>query len=215
MKKKIRINIHILLPLILLIFPLGLFFLVKLDINAVDLKIDERSDYLNHFLNSVDYSFSSYEQLIFTTVGIVENLPPIKDAHEKALKMVFSSSRSDLVYGIGIWYEPYMFQPDSVRYGPYIRQTKPLSKESDITYFWNTPEYDYQHRDWYKLSLDAEGDDAAVSPPFFDRDYTYITFGKPFYRNGIKAVSSPWILSFPFWKVILISLTSPFFQASI
>ncbi len=187
MKKKIRLNIHILLPLMLIVFPLGLFFIIRLDTNAVDFIIDERSDYLKHILNTVDYSFSSYEQLISTTVEIVENLPLRKEAHEGALQMVFDSSRSALVYGIGIWYEPGLFQPGVERFGPYIRQTRPLSKEGEITYFWNTPEYDYQQREWYHLSMKAEGDDAAVTPPFFDNDYTYITFGKPFYRDGRKA----------------------------
>ncbi|MDC7241819.1 MAG: cache domain-containing protein, partial [Spirochaetales bacterium] len=179
MKRKFRPAIHLLLPLMLLFFPLGLFFIVRLDVKSVDYTLQDRSEYLKSVLTSIDYSFSSYEQLISTTVTIVETLPSDRKIHEDSLRSIFSSSQSALVYGIGIWYEPFAFNDETERFGPYIRQTKPLEKESEITYFWNTPDYNYHGREWYKTSLAAEGDRPSVTPPFFDHDYTYITFGKP------------------------------------
>ena len=187
MVKKSRFITHILLPLLLLVFPPGLYFILRLDVHAVDFMVRDRSDYLHNVLTNVDYSFSSYEQLLFTAITIVESLPSDRQVHEGALNKILTSSRSSLVYGIGIWYEPYAFDSETQRFGPYIRQVEPMSDDMEITYTWNTAEYDYHNRSWYRLAMEAEGDDVAVTPPFFDQDYTYITFGKPFYKDGRKA----------------------------
>jgi EAL domain-containing protein (putative c-di-GMP-specific phosphodiesterase class I)/GGDEF domain-containing protein len=170
-----------------LILPLGTIYLLKIDRNTTDKYIDNHRNYLEQVLNNIDSSFSAYEQLIFTTVKITEELPADKSEHEAALKLAFSSSRSALVYGIGIWYEPYSFDEKTERFGPYINYIDANKDKVEITYFWNTPEYNYHDRKWYKTSLAAKEGQTAVTPPYFDSDYTYITFGKPFYKEGQRA----------------------------
>lgn len=167
-----------------LLFPLGIGYLLRSDKIEVAKFIDDRRDYLEQVLNTIDSSFSAYEQLISTTVKITEGLPVDKSAHEAALSLAFSSSRSALVYGIGIWYEPFALDEKTVRFGPYIYNN---GNETEITYFWNTQEYNYHSREWYKMSLKSADEQIAVTPPYFDSDYTYITFGKPFYKSGKKA----------------------------
>ncbi len=180
-----RLNIHsgILLPFLILILPLGLLYIYRGDRIEVDRYLHDKSKYLEQILSNVDYSFTAYDQLISTAGVIAESLPPDVKAHEDGLKLIFRSSRSDLVYGIGIWYEPMAFNGKAERYGPYIRRRSPASDETEITYFWNTPEYDYHRRDWYLSALSLERGEIAVSPPYFDSDYTYITFGTPFFRE--------------------------------
>lgn len=171
----------------LLILPLGISYLLRTDRIATDKYIDDRRNYIEQVLDTIDSSFSAYEQLIYTTVKITEELPPEKAEHEAALKLAFSSSRSALVYGIGIWYQPYRFDEKTERFGPYIHHIDSNNNKVEITYFWNTPEYNYHNREWYKTSLAAKEGEISVTPPFFDSDYTYITFGIPFYKEGKKA----------------------------
>jgi EAL domain-containing protein (putative c-di-GMP-specific phosphodiesterase class I)/GGDEF domain-containing protein len=174
----------ILIPLLFVILPLGMLYLFNGDRDEVDRYLYDKSVHLKQILSNVDSSFTAYEQLITTAGIIVEELPPEVSAHEDALRQVFRSSRSELIYGIGIWYEPETFNPRAERFGPYIHRITATSKETEITYFWNTPEYDYHKRDWYLESLRQEKGGIAISPPYFDSDYTYITFGTPFFRDG-------------------------------
>ena len=181
----IRFTVYnkILIPFLFLVLPLGLLYIFSGDRDEVDRHLHERRDYLKQILSNVDYSFTAYDQLISTGRVIVEELPPEVEDHEDALRRIFDSSRSDLVYGIGFWYEPQAFNGRAERFGPYIRRITPSAEETEITYFWNTPEYDYHKRDWYLNSLYLKKGDIAVSPPYFDSDYTYITFGTPFFRD--------------------------------
>ena len=185
MEKRFTIYNRILLPFLFLILPLGLLYIYRGDRNEVDLFLNERRDYLEHILSNVDYSFTAYDQLISTAAVITEKLPPEVKAHEDALRQIFRSSRSDLVYGIGLWYEPQAFNGKAERFGPYIRRSSPMREETEITYFWNTPEYDYHKRDWYLDAIQQGRGEIAVSPPYFDSDYTYITFGTPFFRKEV------------------------------
>lgn len=175
------------IPIILiLILPAG-FFLLLLDESDEYKRVKaERGEYLEILLDNIDAGFYPFFQLVSTAAALSGELELSEDAHEEFLNDIFASSRSELVYGMGIWYEPGGFDPERRWYGPYIRFDVPEGRTSSLTYEWNTPEYDYQQTYWYQLLLKSDGKDVVVSIPYFDMDYTYITIGMPFFRDGVK-----------------------------
>ena len=151
------------------------------------LEVKNRTDHLSYALEIIESNFIALYQLLETTTTLSHSLPLDRSSHEEFLTKIFSSARSSLIYGIGIWYEPYVFSPDRQWYGPYIHYNDPRGGLFSVSYEWSTPEYEYHRTDWYKKILDSASDGFYLTAPYFDTDYTYITVGKPFYREGRKA----------------------------
>ncbi len=173
-----------------LILMLVVILLIGLGITAVtgvrekQTIIEKRDESLTGILNDMEIQFSSFYQTIATTTELVGHLPLIRESHENFLKGIFSSSQSELLYGVGIWYAPGCFEPETALYGPYVRRDEPAAETWSLTYEWNSREYDYPGREWYKTLAALKKGEITVIPPYDGGDYTYITFGGPFFRNG-------------------------------
>jgi len=187
--KKLRLRIlpGAFLTLMILILLAGAAYLGLEGIDEYDRILRDREDQLVETMDLIEPRLSSFHQLVSSAASLAENIPATEKDHEVFLRSLFSSSRTAFVYGIGIWYEPDMFEPGRTRYGPYIRFDNPAGGPFSVTYEWNSPEYNYPGTDWYRYLFNATGDEIRITKPYFDTDYTYITFGRPFYRNGIKA----------------------------
>ena len=111
--------------------------------------IEKRNEKLNEIMKTLELQFSSFQQNIATTAVLAGKLPQTREANEIFLTSIFSSSRSSLLYGIGIWYEPGQFMEKTTWYGPYVRRSTPSSEDWFLTYERNTPEYDYPNQAWY------------------------------------------------------------------
>lgn len=90
---------------------------------------------------------------------------------EQSLKRYLSSSPADLIYGVGIWFSPYKFDRKTKLFGPYVRRA---GDRSEITYEWNTEEYNYPQQEWYLRGF-ANGDSSVFIEPYFDSDLIYVT----------------------------------------
>lgn len=170
----------------ILLLPLGTILLIWNDQKECQKMINRKEEDLSHVLDLIETSFSAYYQLISTTAEIASGLDEDRQAHEDFLKRVFVSSKSRFVYGIGIWYEPYLFRYDVKRYGSYIRFDDPKGGDYSLTYEWNSPEYDYHEKEWYLKILNSRDNKITLTTPYFDTDYTYVSFGRPFFRNGVR-----------------------------
>lgn len=70
---------------------------------------------------------------------------------------------TNLAIGGGIWFEPYLYDPNEKYVGPYAY------KDGDtpvVTYQYSNAEYNYFSYDWYQNAFQNEG--AAISDPFND-----------------------------------------------
>jgi c-di-GMP phosphodiesterase len=172
-----------LLPLIFLIGSL-LFILLYGRKEKSDI-LERREVRFSEILQQTELQFSSFSQLMATLTSLSDELPLTREAHEIFLNKLFSSSRTELLYGMGIWYEPDRFQKGITRYGPYIHLDDPEGSSYSLSYKWNTPEYDYQSQRWYKTLSQTKPGVATLTSPYFDTDYTYMTFGSSFYRDGV------------------------------
>lgn len=85
---------------------------------------------------------------------------------------------NDATYGVGVWFEPFVYNEELEYYGPFSYQ------EEEIVIFTNeydTPEYDYHTQDWYATATDAG--ETVWTAPYFDEilDKVVVTTSTPFY----------------------------------
>lgn len=110
---------------------------------------------------------------------------------ESYLKEILSSGPSNLIYGVGVWYEPYRYRPDLQLFGPYAHRDIEQREKLILTYEWSTPEYYYPKQEWYQKSL-TQHEKGIYVEPYFDKDLVYVTYAASFYdrQNRLNGVIS-------------------------
>ncbi len=107
---------------------------------------------------------------------------------EKKLDIYLSSTPSELVYGIGIWFLPFKFRPTQKYFGPYLHRSGHQKDNFILTYEWNTKEYDFTSKEWFKNGLISSGQNIFIDP-YFDNNFTYITNSRSFsIQNELSGV---------------------------
>jgi signal transduction histidine kinase len=116
-----------------------------------------------------------------------------KNIIEEKLAQYLRASPSDIIFGVGIWYGPFKFSKHQKFFGPYIhRNNKHLEEKLQLTYEWNTPEYNYHSQTWYKEGLKNPNKSFYVAP-YFDNGLVYVTNSRGFYDseknlNGVISI---------------------------
>lgn len=108
---------------------------------------------------------------------------------EEKLQQYLRSSPSDIIFGIGIWYEPFQFKKNQKWFGPYVHRPSSSSPDTAnvLTYEWNTPEYNYPTQDWYKNGFNNHGESYFVNP-YFDNGLVYVTNARAFFNKEKKPI---------------------------
>ena len=93
---------------------------------------------------------------------------------------------NDFSKGIGIWFEPYVFNPDFQYIGPYVYKNGSSTK---VTYEYSNETYNYFKYDWYTNAKNSAGEPSYTDPiynetlkaamitcsvPLFDPDKQFI-----------------------------------------
>ncbi len=111
-----------------------------------------------------------------------------KTAVEVTLKRLLESAPEDLIYGMGVWYEPRVFDPNQELFGPYAHRGGSPGKGAVLTYEWNTLEYYYPRHPWYLAGRDGQGKTTVFTEPYFDTNLVYMTASRAFFdEKGIFA----------------------------
>ena len=69
----------------------------------------------------------------------------------------------DIILGSGIWFEPYVFDPDEEYVGPYVYKD---GDESVVTYDYSNAEYDYFSQEYYLNAMNSF--DPVITDPYYD-----------------------------------------------
>lgn len=96
---------------------------------------------------------------------------------EKYLDIMLESAPSDLVYGAGVWWEPYAFDGKTFLFGPYVHRGSDNSRV--ITYEWCSEDYNFPSRSWYQSGIQSKREH-FLTEPYDDNGITYITLVKSF-----------------------------------
>ncbi|MFP5519470.1 MAG: ATP-binding protein [Bdellovibrionia bacterium] len=119
-------------------------------------------------------------QFVFEDIQVSQKL--VQAEIEKKLHRYLKSSPSDIIYGIGIWFEPYRFDKNKKYFGPYVRRAE---NNSEITYEWDTADYDYHNQNWYKIGIKS-GDLNTFVDPYFDTGLVFVSNVRSFYDQDKK-----------------------------
>lgn len=103
-----------------------------------------------------------------------------KQQIEKRLHQYLQSSPGELIYGVGIWYEPFKWDQKEKLFGPYVHRQG--QNQIQLTYEWNTEEYFYPNQNWYLAGKNAGGKSSFVDP-YFDAGLVYVTNARAFYNQ--------------------------------
>lgn len=81
--------------------------------------------------------------------------------YEKMLGEMIQTN--DIVLGSGLWFEPYVYDPEQKYVGPYIYKD---GNSIVTTYDYSNEEYDYFNEEYYTNAMSAS--DAVITDPYYD-----------------------------------------------
>ncbi|HEY1976866.1 MAG TPA: EAL domain-containing protein [Candidatus Baltobacteraceae bacterium] len=133
---------------------------------------------------SIDDFLNDAVQLVNAEAGAIGPLRGDRALVERLLLGMAPARNDRLMYGMGIFYAPGVFDRRSRLFGPYVVvlprvRFLPNTETSD-------KEFHYPARLWYRDAVDAEGE-RVVDGPYTEERQSYISVLKAFYRNGALA----------------------------
>ncbi|WP_141734254.1 ATP-binding protein [Oligoflexus tunisiensis] len=169
---------------------LGLIWAITFNITIYRSAMLEARDYQKDKANGVARQIHNYcsvaTQLADTLTVFVERYEGRDPKQiEQYIDSILESAPREIIYGTGIWWEPYAFDPQSRYFGPYVYRKDP-GAERTITYEWSTSRYDYHNQFWYRDGMQAQKEGMAITDPYIDRDVAFISLLKPFYDRKTK-----------------------------
>lgn len=92
-------------------------------------------------------------------------------------------NNENLLFGMGIWLEPYVFSMEDEYYGPYYYKAPQDTFEK--TWVYSNSEYNYFEQNWYKDALNSNKS-IVYSDLYFDEalETTFVTCSSPIIRQG-------------------------------
>ncbi|MEL7564125.1 MAG: EAL domain-containing protein [Dehalobacterium sp.] len=121
-----------------------------------------------------------------TAVNITDMIETMPVYNEEIIfnKISHKISKDPLLFGIGVWFEPYVYNKEQKYYGPYMYADN--NKKTIFTWQYNTPDYDYFSWDWYRVVFNSEKKcDIYFSNLFYDNvmNTYFLTGTSPIIKN--------------------------------
>lgn len=90
----------------------------------------------------------------------------------------------ELLFGVGVWLEPYAKDKKNKYFGPYFYKDK--NKDISLTWDYSNEKYNYFQHDWYRNGLDAKNRVYYTKAPYYDQvlNTYFLTFSSPIYQNN-------------------------------
>ncbi len=127
-------------------------------------------------VNKIDTTLASVEKIPQNLALALESGSLNKQQIEDLLRMTVANNKE--LYGLGVAFEPYAFDPASLYFGPYYAKEK---AGLVLTYMGMGHEtYRYFYEDWYQIPRELKA--SVWSEPYFD-DIMMGTYSVPFYKK--------------------------------
>jgi anti-anti-sigma factor len=134
--------------------------------------------------NTLEADLRVSQQVAESTSAVVAPLRGNTGSVEALLNRMIEAAPVETVYGIGVWFEPYVFAVDQQYFGPYVHRGENTASPNVLTYEWTTAAYNFPSQPWYQQGKQAGGS-VVFTEPYFDINLVYITAAKAFYdRDG-------------------------------
>lgn len=107
---------------------------------------------------------------------------------ERQLMQFLGSTPPEVVYGMGVWFEPYQFHPTKRLFGPYAKREHHIEDQIVLTYEFNTEAYNYLEQPWYKQGVQNKNMGVFIDP-YFDSGLIYVSYVKAFFdKNNYEKI---------------------------
>src|SRR5215472_4069395 len=132
---------------ILFTVGIGAFTSVRIQ-QSQDASVQSARGAVRDIIGEFDDYILDARQLSASTIDVVAPMRRNRVAVERMLVRMLQSARSESIYGMGVWYEPYEFDGVTKYYGPYAHWD---AKRSHVilTYEWMRPSYHFNTQGWY------------------------------------------------------------------
>jgi len=148
-------------------------------VNEAILTLENRA---KNVANGIETYLVSAQQLAQSTSSLIAPLRGNPREVEILLERILLSAPKETIYGIGAWFEPYVFSPTERYFGPYVHQGISINAPPVLTYEWTTPEYNFHQQAWY-IAGKQGGGSPVFTEPYFDTDLVYMSASQGFYDS--------------------------------
>ncbi|MDX2273179.1 MAG: EAL domain-containing protein [Cyanobacteriota bacterium] len=187
---------------------LGLALLGFYQVESEDLReqaLNQQTARAERLAQGLEAYLISAQQVVQTTTALFTEVPPPplaspdpqssppaisrvfpsnSAAIADGLQRILSSTPAEAVYGIGVWYQPYAWDPDLLNFSSY--QSRPLAGSPLPIPDPNQLNSDYRQQPWYQAAVSGQGD-PVFTQPFVDSDGVYVTVAEAFYQGEALA----------------------------
>lgn len=130
----------------------------------------------------LDYKLISAGKTAVSVADMIETMPVYdeKVIFEKISKKL---SHDPLLFGMGVWFEPYQYSKEKKYYGPYMYRD--TNNKNIFTWAYSTADYDYLGWDWYRVVFGAKHCSIYFSNLFYDQimNTYFLTGTAPIMKN--------------------------------
>ncbi len=176
---------HLVIIVALLLNLFGIFFYQKTKQVEYQNSQQNQIDHLQMIAKKLDEFALTSDLLSAFIQGNIRDENLTKSQIEKRLYEYLQSSPGELIYGVGIWFEPFKWNKQKKFFGPYVHRQG--QNQIQLTYEWNTEEYFYPKQNWYLSGKNAGGKSSFVDP-YFDAGLVYVTNARAFYNRAGEIV---------------------------
>ncbi|ADI00085.1 methyl-accepting chemotaxis protein [Salisediminibacterium selenitireducens] len=130
----------------------------------------------NEIINEMDARLNSHQLLGESLGSVSANVGPVLDRGDMETLIEDMLRLNDETFGMGVWFEPFMYDGESEYVGPYGYKD---GEEVFFTDEYEDPAYDFHSQEWYLAGL--ESGEVVWTEPYFDEglDTTLITTSVP------------------------------------
>jgi serine phosphatase RsbU (regulator of sigma subunit) len=119
-------------------------------------------------------------QLSRSLTSLAAPLRQHKNEVETLLYRMLQSAPEEIIYGMGVWFEPYLFDKEIELFGPYVHRSQTTEISTILTYEWSQQDYYYPKQFWYLEGRKKEGK-TFFTAPYFDTNLVYMSAIQAFY----------------------------------
>ncbi len=148
-------------------------------VNEATLTLENRA---KNVANGIETYLISAQQLAQSTSALIGPLRGNQREVELLLERILLSAPKETIYGVGAWFEPYIFSPTERYFGPYVHRGTSINDPPVLTYEWTTPEYNFHQQAWYLAGKNGGGQ-PVFTEPYFDTDLVYMSASQGFYNT--------------------------------
>jgi len=135
-------------------------------------------------INDIEKQLSEHSTLVQGLVSIVEASGTSLDTAQYTNLLEKTITASNVTFGAGVWYEPYIYKNDLKYFGPYAYKDK---DKVVFTEEYANEKYDYPNQDWYKIGKNTKEKNVWTDPYYDDTTkVTMLTNTAPFYDEQGK-----------------------------